>query len=335
MIKEIHINNSSDLSWSDLPSVEKFLIRRSINDNNVEIPVCVITGNKPGPTFSIMSGMHAGEYSGIAASHKIIKTISPDNLKGRLIVIPIISVEAFYQRSMQLSPIDDKEVHFITPGNPKGTYSDLLIDTLFEIVKGSKYLIDMHSGEMVQALTPWIPVPMLGSLEMQNEAKLLAKGYKVNYIEYRHQLSTIPPLCISLAEAGIVNIWVEIGKNGFADINDINTHYDGIISALRSVGCLEGIPDRPKHEILKGKRYQINAKESGFWYPNISEGEIVNKNHLLGKLTDVFGNLISEYRAPKRSLILYYWTSPAINIKRKPYGYDWHSGLVSLLEIDE
>ena len=121
MIKEIHINNSSDLSWSDLPSVEKFLIRRSINDNNVEIPVCVITGNKPGPTFSIMSGMHAGEYSGIAASHKIIKTISPDNLKGRLIVIPIISVEAFYQRSMQLSPIDDKEVHFITPGNPKGT----------------------------------------------------------------------------------------------------------------------------------------------------------------------------------------------------------------------
>ena len=85
----------------------------------------------------------------------------------------------------------------------------------------------------------------------------------------------------------------------------------------------------------EAKRYQINAKESGFWYPNISEGEIVNKNHLLGKLTDVFGNLISEYRAPKRSLILYYWTSPAINIKRKPYGYDWHSGLVSLLEIDE
>ena len=56
---------------------------------------------------------------------------------------------------------------------------------------------------------------------------------------------------------------------------------------------------------------------------------------LLGTLTDYFGNVIEEYRAPERSMVLYYWSSPAINAERRPHGYDWHSGLVRLSALDE
>ncbi len=63
---------------------------------------------------------------------------------------------------MQLNPVDQKEVHFIRPGNPYGTYSEMLMDKLFEIVKDSDFLIDLHAGEMAQALMSWVPVPMRG-----------------------------------------------------------------------------------------------------------------------------------------------------------------------------
>ena len=335
MINRISIQTDSDLNWHDTPGIEEVFVSRSGDKHDVEIPVCVITGRKPGPTFTIMSGMHAGEYAGILAAHKNIKTINPDELLGRLIVIPVISKRAFYNRSMQLSPADEKEIHFVKPGNPKGTYSDVLIDTLFQIVKGSDYLIDMHSGEMVQALYPWVPVPMIGSKEIQEAPLGLAKGYKVDFLEYRYEIEAIPPLCLALFEAGIINIWVEIGKNGLPSKRDISAHHDGLVAALKTVGMLQGDPDRPKQKILTGKRHQINASESGIWYPKITEGQIVEKGELLGITTDIFGNFLEEYRARTRSFVLYYWTSPAINIERKPHGYDWHSGLVSLLELEE
>jgi hypothetical protein len=33
--------------------------------------------------------------------------------------------------------------------------------------------------------------------------------------------------------------------------------------------------------------------------------------------------------------VLYYWSSPAINHLRRPHGYAWHSGLVSLASLAE
>ena len=51
-------------------------------------------------------------------------------------------------------------------------------------------------------------------------------------------------------------------------------------------------------------------------------------------MTDYFGNTLEEFHAPQRSLVLYYWSSPAINVNRRPFGYDWHSGLVSLLDLE-
>ena len=334
-VTEANINSYEDINWPNKNTKQNYSFIRSKNNNTVKIPVTIINGHLDGPTFSIMSGMHAGEYSGMIAAQKIISNISPSNLHGKLIIIPVISVEAFYQRSMQISPIDQKEVHFIQPGNPLGTYSELLIDTIFQIVKKSDYLIDMHSGELVQSLHPWVPVPLLGSNDMKDKAKLLARGYRVDFVEYREDLASIPPLCISLADEGIVNIWVEIGKNGIPTSSDVSRHYDGIISALKSVGCLAGKAEKPKQKIIKGRRYQINAKHSGFWHPDIREGQIVEKGQILGKITDFFGNLIEEYKAPEKSLVLYYWTSPAIDIERKPHGYDWHSGLISLLELNE
>ena len=166
-------------AWGDSPRVETETFRRThLSGETIEIPVACITGSTPGPTFGVMSGMHAGEYAGILAAQHLIREVKPEQLSGRLIVVPVISTRAFMMRYMQLSPVDDKEAHFCTPGNPEGSYTDLLIDSLFSIVKGADFLIDLHAGEFAQALLPWVPVPMVGPAELQEASRRLALGFR-------------------------------------------------------------------------------------------------------------------------------------------------------------
>lgn len=323
-------------SWSNETHLEELIVTRTHSSGEViELPVARISGARPGPQMTVMSGMHAGEYSGILAAQKLISAIQPAELSGTLLIIPVISTRAFMERNMQLNPVDQKEVHFIRPANPDGTYSDMLIDTLFEVVKDSDYLIDSHAGEMAQALMSWVPVPMQGANELSSRSLELARGFDVGYVEPRYDLPSIPPLCLALLEAGIANVWVECGKNGVPTESDTATHFNGYISALKTVGMLEGEPDRPEQKLLKGSRSQINSEKSGVWHPAVSEGEIVEAGQYLGRLTDYFGNTLEEFHSPTRSLVLYYWSNPAINAERRPHGYDWHNGLVSLLDLEE
>jgi predicted deacylase len=326
----------AELSWSEIPGIEQKIVRRVHHSGElIDLPVARITGANPGPQMTVMSGMHAGEYSGILAAQRLIETVRSDELSGTLLVIPVISTRAFMERNMQLNPVDQKEVHFIRSGNPDGTFSEMLIDTLFNVVKDSQYVIDSHSGEMAQALFSWVPVPMWGSPATMQKSLELARGFDVEYVEPRHDEPSIPPLCLEFCEAGIANIWVECGKQGVPTGKDISTHFDGYLAALQSTGMLSGEPARPPQKLLKGKRSQINSNVSGVWHSAVQEGDVVEPGQFLGKVTDYFGNILEEHFAEKKSMVLYYWSSPAINAERTPHGYNWHNGLVSLLDLED
>ncbi len=282
-----------------------------------------------------MAGMHAGEYAGILAAQRLIQTVRPEVLRGQLVVIPVISTRAFMMRYMQLSPVDDKEAHACVPGHPEGSYTDFLIDRLFSLARDADYLIDMHAGEFAQALYPWVPVPMIGPPQLQEASRSLALGFAVPYIELRTDARHIPALAAFLVEEGVANIWVECGKNGVPTPEHVSIHYNGAMAALQTVGMLPGEPARPPQKLLRGRRYQIVAEQSGVWHPAVKEGDIVERGQFLGELTDYFGDTLQRYTAPQRSLVLYYWSSPAINHRRRPHGYEWHSGLVSLITLDD
>jgi predicted deacylase len=315
--------------------VEKTFVRKTHHTGHeVVLPVATVSGAKDGPTFAVISGMHAGEYAGILASQQLIQTVKPGDLRGRLIVVPVISVRSFMMRYMQLSAVDDREVHYYVPGNPQGSYTEFLVDTLWGVIKDANYVLDMHAGEFAQALYPWVPVPMTGSPEVNERSKSLALGYRVPYIELRSNRDSVPKLAAMMSDLGIANIWAEVGKNGLPTSEHVNIHYHGARAALQTVGMLPGTPDRPPQKLLTGRRYQINADTSGVWRCAVQEGDIVEKGQLLGRLTDYFGDPLREYHAPERSLVLYYWSSPAINADRRPHGYDWHNALISLITVE-
>jgi predicted deacylase len=297
----------------------------------VAIPVGTLVGSAPGPTVAITAGMHAGEYTGVLAAIRLFQQLDPAELRGTLIIVPVISTRAFMWRNMQLSPVDEKEMHYQVPGNPDGTYSELHIDVLYSIVKDATYLIDMHAGEFAQSLAPWVAVPIAGSDSVCQESMRLARGFNVPYLDLRTEQATIPAWCRFLAEQGIANCWTEIGSNGLPDDDLITLQYEGCLNALKVVGLVRGEPrGSVRHRYLGHQQYTVTAEQSGLWYPQIRAGDRVRQGQLLGELRDYFGELIEQYHAPFDGIVAYYWTSPAINAERRPHGYAWHSGLVRL-----
>ena len=300
------------------------------NGEEITLPLGTVLGARDGPTVAITSGMHAGECQGVYAAVRLFRELDPAHVAGTVLVVPVISTRAFFMRSMQLSPVDEKEMHYQVPGNPRGTYSEQQIDLLYRLMRGAEYVIDMHAGELVQELTPWVAVPVTGDPALDRRSSLLARAFEVPFLDFRADRALVPAFAAFLADHGIANVWTEIGRNGLPEPETIRLQYEGCLNALRWLGMVPGEPVRHRHRYLQQRHHTVVSERSGVWWPAVRAGQTVREGDCLGTLSDLFGEPLEEYRAPFDGVVLYVWTNPAINAERRPHGYNWHSGLVRL-----
>ena len=85
----------------------------------IPIPVVVIVG-RPGPTTLLTAGNHGDEYEGEVALANLSRSLTPDQLTGRLIILPSLNLPAAVA-GRRVSPIDDGNLNRAFPGDPAGT----------------------------------------------------------------------------------------------------------------------------------------------------------------------------------------------------------------------
>ena len=306
----------------------------------LEIPVGTVVGARSGPKFGISSAMHAGEFAGIHAAIRLFRELDPATLRGEVRIIPIMSTRAFFARSTQLSPVDEREMHFQPVGRPEGTYSEFHIDCVFNLLRDLDLHIDMHAGEYVQALDPWVAFADPTDERLRRDTWRLAGSMPVPYLDPRQadvqdKFSELAQgLPFALLHAGVANVWTEIGQNGVQDPAEIELQYQSLANALKRFGMIDGEPAPvPPQAILGPRRWSMESLESGYWQSEVSVGQRVSKGQRLGVLEDLAGNHIKTYTAPEDAVVQYFWTSPAINAERVPHGYPWHRGLIRLSEL--
>jgi uncharacterized protein len=315
--------------------IERTFVKATHRDGDVEFPVAVVSGARDGPTLAVITGMHGGEYTGPLAAMRLIQECNADDLAGRLIVVPVLSTRAFMMRSMQLSPVDEREVHYLWPGRADGTYSEALIDLVYRTVKDADYLLDLHAGEMAQALEPYVCVPWVEDGPLWERSLALASAFDVPFVDRRALADTPLALPRALLDLGIPNVWTEIGSNGLADPSRIELQYNGLVNVLRLLRMISGefTPFRPR--VAGPKHWSIYASRSGVWRPFVAPYDHVQANQRLGELYDYFGERIEEYLSPADALVEIVASSPAINVEREPHGYAWHRHIVQLVEDPE
>src|SRR5438093_144082 len=116
-------------------------------------PFFSITGRREGPTFLITAGIHAAEYTGIDAAMRLGRMLDPGQLRGRVLIIPLLNRPGFYERSIYVNPEDNENMNRVFPGRPDGTWSERFAHWLLnEVIAQCEYAVDLHAGDMIEDL---------------------------------------------------------------------------------------------------------------------------------------------------------------------------------------
>lgn len=273
---------------------------------DLEIPYGMLEGPEPGPILLVTAGVHGSEFCSIEAALRLLR-LDPADLRGTLVVLPILNVAGFRGRSIYVMPQDGKNLNRVFPGRPDGTVSERLAHWLVTSVypKADAYL-DLHGGDLDESLVPFSLFPS-GSAASRTLAGVFGlpiavaaggAGYTIN----------------AAGQLGVPSVLAEVGGNGLWSEASVTRMLDGIRRVMRHLGMITAeVPAPPQPEPEFVTMWVPAAPVDGLWYPAKDLSDPVAAGEILGEIRDVFGAVLATIRSDTAGSILYRLTSLSVN----------------------
>ena len=283
----------------------------SVAGIQLRLPIFLINGAQPGPTLSITAGVHGAEYASIEAALRLGRTLDPATLRGRVIVAPIVNPPSFTARSIYVSPPDGKNLNRQFPGQAKGTYSQALAQWLFqEIIRRGDAYIDLHGGDLIEALEPFVIYFHSGNAAVDRASNALARSFGIHYVV---EGDTPGSTYGAGSQAGIPGLLAEAGGQGIWTEETAGLLHTGVLRVMAHLGMIDPLP-APAEPALVLKRWEwLRSTADGMFYPSVRVGEHVSEEQNLGRVADVKGNTLQALHAPIDGTVLFIVTSLAMN----------------------
>src|SRR5439155_17669529 len=110
-------------------------------------PYIAIAGLQAGPIVLITAGIHAAEYTGMEAAIRLGRTISPDAVRGTILILLLLNRPGFYERSIYVNPEDGDNLNRLFPVKPAGTWGERFAHRLLtEVIVKCDHATDLHAG---------------------------------------------------------------------------------------------------------------------------------------------------------------------------------------------
>ncbi len=272
----------------------------------IDLPFTIVEGARPGPVLVVTAGVHASEYCSIETAVRLQKT-RPEDIKGTLVVLPILNTEGFKKRSIYLMPQDGKNLNRQFPGDPSGTSSQRLAHWLVKNVypQADAYL-DLHGGDLDESLMPFTIFP-----RNSEGSKALATAFGLPIaIASDGKSHTIA----GAAELGVPSLLPEVSGNGLWGEDTVNMMMAGIERVMKHIGMIDReVAPAPQASPEFVSFWVPTAAATGLWYSAVEVGEEVASGQQIGEIRDVFGAVLATIRADKPGRIVYRLTSLSVN----------------------
>lgn len=289
------------------------------NEDELEyMPLTVIKGNKAGPVFTIVAGIHGYEYPPIIAAQELMKEINPSRFQGTLIILPIANIASFYKRSPFINPIDQINLNNAFPGSPNGSVSEKIAHWITEeIIPYSNVFLDIHGGDANEDLLPFICY-YDNKDDQTEEARQLSEASGMRFIvSYPYNITKTEPAKYAFKQAvqsGITALSIEAGKLGTVQSANVQLIKNAVYNMLgySKMYKAEKVPTSANKKYLHNQSY-IRVPKKGLFYSTVKSGDKVTKDQNLGYVTDEFGNIIDQVMAPVTGIVLYKVGTPPVN----------------------
>jgi predicted deacylase len=258
----------------------------------IPIPIVVIR-NGEGPTALFVSGNHGDEYEGQVAISNLAKSLKPEQIKGRVILLPMANFPAG-MAGTRTSPIDQGNLNRSFPGVPDGTVTQQIAYWIEnELLPLADLVCDLHSGGSSLMYLPTVltkRAPDAARFKAQMAA-LRAFGGPVAYItgSANNGTGTDNTLGGGADRAGPLWLGTELGGSGTVTPAALRIVERGLRNVLVHMGIL------PKKMRLKsegetrvvevgGADYFIYTPEAGVFEPVVELGDDVKAGQLAGRI---------------------------------------------------
>lgn len=279
-------------------------------------PYFAVVGREPGLTFLLTAGIHAAEYTGTLAALRLASHLQPEHVRGTIVVIPVLNRPGFFERSVYVNPEDGQNLNRAFPGRPDGSWSERFAHHLLnDVVVRVDRAIDLHAGDMVEDLEPFLGYLATGNPEVDSKSREMIDAHG----GARWVTCMIPGgeragmLYGAAAQAGVPAILAESGGRGLPLDADVQRHVDGVLNIWRSLGLLADAPSlsvTPPRMLARNE--WLRSPHEGIFLCRVQPGNNVTEGQVLGELIDLVGEHLGNVVSPADGLILFTVTSPAI-----------------------
>ncbi|HYO42841.1 MAG TPA: succinylglutamate desuccinylase/aspartoacylase family protein [Candidatus Limnocylindrales bacterium] len=284
----------------------------NLGDTSVELPIALVHGARPGPRVAITAGIHGAEYVSIAALREVVLGLDPEDVSGSIVAVLTASPVAFAARTIYVNPLDGRNLNRAFPGDAAGSPTERLAHWLTEtVIAGSDAFLDMHCGDMNEALVSFTGIEDTGDPVVDARSRALAEAYGLRYLLIGPSPGTTTTAAAAL---GIPAVLAEVGGQGRWPADDVALHAAGLRRWLRAAGVIADAPDQPCHatEVLPNEAW-MRATTTGYWHPAVAVGQRVEAGAVVGEVQDAFGSVQERPRATIDGVVNFLVTSLAMN----------------------
>ena len=243
---------------------------------SVMIPLTVIA-NGQGPTALLTGGNHGDEYEGPIALQQLAWELEPEQVSGRIIILPYMNYPAF-RAGTRVSPIDQVNMNRAFPGRADGTPSlkiaNYINDTLVPL---ADIVLDYHSGGKTLDFLPYAAVHYLDDKDQQTKCVAAVKAFGAPYSMMMLEIDAVGMFDTAVESQGKTFVTTELGGGGTATAASARIAINGARNVLRHAGILAGAVERSDSVMLDmpGDDCFHFATRDGLLHPLVDLGEEV------------------------------------------------------------
>ena len=277
-----------------------------LNGARLSLPLHVITGSQPGPTFGIVTNTHGDEFLATIAIRQFILGLDTDRLKGRVVVVSVanpMATAAFGRQTPEQHGRTD--LHEVYPGNARGNTTQMIAAAITaNVLHHVDALIDFHSGGSGGRLQARVDYNSKAPEELRNRNLALARAFGAPFV---HENEFAGSAAHYLNANGIPAVNPEVGGSYLGPESTryyIGMMTNGLSGMMRHLGMLEGAvnPAKQLHFDVNARR-EIRPRESGYLVSHYEHpkdlGRLVSAGTKLGEVIDLYSyEVVEELVAP-------------------------------------
>jgi N-alpha-acetyl-L-2,4-diaminobutyrate deacetylase len=239
------------------------LSRNTSGWGTIEIPI-VSVKNGSGPTILFTGGVHGDEYEGQIAVSRLARMLDPATVQGRVIMIPALNMPAV-MNDTRLSPVDNRDMNRCFPGNPRGTFSEMLahfIDAL--VLPHVDISVDLHtcghSGDAALSTN----MHYLPDAAMREKTMAAAAAFGAPYNVVFWGVDEGATLTSAVERRGILSLGTELGGWGRVNVEGVRIADRGVQNIMRHFGLIEGTPETRQKDGAVATRHMMVRDQAGY-----------------------------------------------------------------------